>query len=132
MAVKTRPHSVQITLLVSYLRIASGDDHDAVTPNRHALRSRRPGDRKSTLLGAPEPAAEEKPEPATVLRVQRRSIEVNGKAASVLGIRQPDGAPGLVTSVPAALAALDADQHALAVDIADLERCDFSDPEACA
>lgn len=37
--------------------------------------------------------------PFTILRVQRRSIEVNGKAASVLGIRQPDGAPGLTTQV---------------------------------
>ncbi|MEF3365389.1 multicopper oxidase family protein [Methylocystis sp. 9N] len=41
----------------------------------------------------------EKPEPVTILRVQRRNIEVNGKAASVLGVRQPDGAPGLVTEV---------------------------------
>lgn len=41
----------------------------------------------------------EKPEPITILRVQRRNIEVNGKAASVLGVRQPDGAPGLVTEV---------------------------------
>ena len=44
-------------------------------------------------------AAGEKPEPVTVLRVQRRSIEVNGKPASVLGIRQPDGTPGLITEV---------------------------------
>ena len=35
-------------------------------------------------------------------------------------------------AIPAAFAALDADQHALAVDIADFERCDFSDPQACA
>jgi FtsP/CotA-like multicopper oxidase with cupredoxin domain len=44
-------------------------------------------------------AATEKPETVTILRVQRRNIEVNGKTASVLGIRQPDGAPGLVTEV---------------------------------
>jgi FtsP/CotA-like multicopper oxidase with cupredoxin domain len=37
--------------------------------------------------------------PATILRVQRRNIEVNGKPASVLGIRQPDGTPGLVTEM---------------------------------
>src|SRR5262245_8426865 len=37
--------------------------------------------------------------PVTVLRVQRRSIELNGKPASVFGIRQPDGTPGLVTEV---------------------------------
>ncbi len=35
----------------------------------------------------------------TVLRVQRRSIEVNGKPASILSVRQPDGTPGLVTAV---------------------------------
>ena len=35
----------------------------------------------------------------TILRLQRRSIEVNGKPASVFGIRQPDGAFGLVTDV---------------------------------
>lgn len=45
------------------------------------------------------PASGEEAEPATVLRVQRRSIEVNGKPASVLGIRQPDGTPGLITEV---------------------------------
>ena len=37
--------------------------------------------------------------PVTILRVQRRSIEVNGKPASMLGIRQPDGTPGLITDV---------------------------------
>src|SRR5215471_14901819 len=36
--------------------------------------------------------------PATVLRVQRRSIEVNGKSASILAVGQPDGTPGLVTT----------------------------------
>jgi FtsP/CotA-like multicopper oxidase with cupredoxin domain len=38
-------------------------------------------------------------EPVTILRLQRRDIEVNGKSASVYGIRQPDGTAGLVTSV---------------------------------
>ena len=33
--------------------------------------------------------------PQTVLRLERRSIEVNGKPASVFGIRQPDGSPGI-------------------------------------
>jgi FtsP/CotA-like multicopper oxidase with cupredoxin domain len=37
--------------------------------------------------------------PVMILRVQRRSIEVNGKPASVLGIRQADGTPGLITEV---------------------------------
>src|SRR5437588_166617 len=35
----------------------------------------------------------------TVLRIERRGIEVNGKPASVLGIRQPDGTFGIRTEV---------------------------------
>src|SRR5262245_1812125 len=35
--------------------------------------------------------------PTTVLRLQRRTIEVNGKSASVFGIRQPDGTNGIIT-----------------------------------
>src|SRR5947209_9836632 len=35
----------------------------------------------------------------TLLRIERRSIEVNGKSASVLGIRQPDGTFGIRTQV---------------------------------
>jgi FtsP/CotA-like multicopper oxidase with cupredoxin domain len=38
-------------------------------------------------------------EPVTVLDLQTRTIEVNGKAATVLGITQPDGTSGLVTDV---------------------------------
>ena len=37
--------------------------------------------------------------PVTVLKLQRRTIEVNGKPASVYGIRQPDGTDGLTTAV---------------------------------
>ena len=37
--------------------------------------------------------------PRTIFRLQRRTIEVNGKAASVYGIRQPDGTFGLTTDV---------------------------------
>ena len=37
--------------------------------------------------------------PPTVLVAGRRTLEVNGKAATVLGIAQPDGTPGLVTTV---------------------------------
>ncbi|TMK14998.1 MAG: multicopper oxidase family protein, partial [Alphaproteobacteria bacterium] len=37
--------------------------------------------------------------PPTVLRIARRGIEVNGKPASVLGIRQPDGTFGITTQV---------------------------------
>lgn len=33
----------------------------------------------------------------TILRVVKRSLEVNGRAASVFGIQQPDGTHGLVT-----------------------------------
>jgi FtsP/CotA-like multicopper oxidase with cupredoxin domain len=47
---------------------------------------------------APAAAAEEGG-PFTILRVERRNIEVNGKSASVLGIRQPDGTPGVTTEV---------------------------------
>jgi FtsP/CotA-like multicopper oxidase with cupredoxin domain len=37
--------------------------------------------------------------PVTILQLQRRNIEVNGKSASVYGIRQPNGTYGLTTSV---------------------------------
>src|SRR5713101_329543 len=37
--------------------------------------------------------------PRTTLQLQRRSIEVNGKPASVFGIRQPDGTSGITTDV---------------------------------
>jgi len=37
--------------------------------------------------------------PQTVLRVGRRTIEVNGKSASVLDIRQPNGTFGMATEV---------------------------------
>jgi FtsP/CotA-like multicopper oxidase with cupredoxin domain len=37
--------------------------------------------------------------PPTLLRLQRRDIEVNGRTASVYGIRQPDGTFGLTTEV---------------------------------
>ncbi|MGQ0664106.1 MAG: multicopper oxidase family protein [Pseudomonadota bacterium] len=35
-------------------------------------------------------------EPARALRIERRSLAVNGRSASVFGIRQPDGRHGLV------------------------------------
>jgi FtsP/CotA-like multicopper oxidase with cupredoxin domain len=38
-------------------------------------------------------------EPRTILELQRRSIEVNGRPASVFGIRQPDGTFGITTEV---------------------------------
>ena len=37
--------------------------------------------------------------PPTVLRIERRTIEVNGKPASVYGVRQPDGTFGIRTDV---------------------------------
>ena len=37
--------------------------------------------------------------PRTILQLQRRSIEVNGKPASVFDIRQPDGTFGITTDV---------------------------------
>jgi len=46
----------------------------------------------------PTPAARETPAP-TVLRLQTRTIEVNGKPASVFGILQPDGTLGITTEV---------------------------------
>jgi FtsP/CotA-like multicopper oxidase with cupredoxin domain len=36
---------------------------------------------------------------STVLRIERRSLEVNGRAASVFGISQPGGTQGIVTHV---------------------------------
>jgi FtsP/CotA-like multicopper oxidase with cupredoxin domain len=64
-------------------------------------------DRRSLLLGsaalaaagyaaAASPALAKVTErSATTLRIGRRTIEVNGRAASVFGIEQPDGTPGL-------------------------------------
>jgi FtsP/CotA-like multicopper oxidase with cupredoxin domain len=46
----------------------------------------------SPALQAPSP---------TILRLRRRTIEVNGKAASVYGIRQPDGSVGMTARVGA-------------------------------
>ena len=37
--------------------------------------------------------------PRTILQLQRRNIVVNGKPASVYGIRQPDGTFGITTGV---------------------------------
>ena len=39
--------------------------------------------------------------PQTLLRLERRTIEVNGKPASVFGIRQPDGTFGIGTRLGA-------------------------------
>src|SRR6516165_10877033 len=37
--------------------------------------------------------------PRAILQLQRRNIQVNGKPASVYGIRQPDGTSGIITEV---------------------------------
>jgi FtsP/CotA-like multicopper oxidase with cupredoxin domain len=49
--------------------------------------------------GSPAPIPGHSATPATLLQLQRRAIEVNGKSASVFGIRQPDGTSGIVTDV---------------------------------
>jgi FtsP/CotA-like multicopper oxidase with cupredoxin domain len=43
--------------------------------------------------------AETTGQPPTMLRLERRTIEVNGKAASVFGIKQPDGRFGITTEI---------------------------------
>jgi FtsP/CotA-like multicopper oxidase with cupredoxin domain len=55
----------------------------------------------SSIVAAAQtsPAGAPEPPPPTVLRLQRREIEVNGRTASVYGIRQPDGTFGLTTEV---------------------------------
>ena len=57
----------------------------ATCPYTRARRRRRA---RAPARGAP-----------TVLRIERRGIEVNGKAASVFGVRQPDGTFGIRTRV---------------------------------
>jgi FtsP/CotA-like multicopper oxidase with cupredoxin domain len=49
--------------------------------------------------GAPQPSAQPDGGAPTVLRLERRGIEVNGKPASVYGIRQGDGTFGIRTDV---------------------------------
>src|SRR5215471_9786885 len=47
----------------------------------------------------PTPAPDGNTPPRTILKLQRRNIVVNGKPASVYGIRQPDGTSGITTDV---------------------------------
>ena len=56
------------------------------------VRSRK---RKNPPAGGPDGNAP----PRTILQLQRRNIVVNGKPASVYGIRQPDGTFGITTDV---------------------------------
>lgn len=64
-----------------------------------ALAAAAGGPRLVRAQASPEPAPGDKDWPPVILQLQRRVIEVNGKPASVFGIRQPDGAFGLVTDV---------------------------------
>jgi FtsP/CotA-like multicopper oxidase with cupredoxin domain len=57
------------------------------------------GIRRVAQAQSPPASAGGNAAPKTILRLQRRSIEVNGKPASVFGIRQPDGTFGLTTEV---------------------------------
>lgn len=61
---------------------------------RHFLKS-------SAALAAVAPGLGRAEGAPTVLKLQRRTIEVNGKAASVYGVRQGNGFPGIVTDVGA-------------------------------
>ena len=47
----------------------------------------------------PGGSPEGKTESRTILHLQRRTIQVNGRPASVYGIRQPDGTFGITTDV---------------------------------
>ena len=51
----------------------------------------------ATTLARAQPNSEQAA--PTVLRIERRSIEVNGRPASVLGVRQGDGTFGIRTEV---------------------------------
>ncbi len=54
------------------------------------------------LLARPQTAPAVMPSgsgPPTILHLKRRTIEVNGRPASVFGIHQPDGTPGITTDV---------------------------------
>src|SRR5580658_2586030 len=53
----------------------------------------------AALATSPLAAGAQTSHSPTILRLQRRAIEVNGKTASVYGIRQPDGTFGITTEV---------------------------------
>jgi FtsP/CotA-like multicopper oxidase with cupredoxin domain len=53
----------------------------------------------ATTIGTRSSRAATDATPVTTLRIQRRSIEVNGKSASVFSITQPNGTAGLITRV---------------------------------
>ena len=53
----------------------------------------------AAALAMPPLIARAQTAPPTVLKIASREIEVNGKSASVYGIRQPDGTFGITTDV---------------------------------
>jgi FtsP/CotA-like multicopper oxidase with cupredoxin domain len=59
-----------------------------------SVRPATPHARAASATGSGEGAS-----PTTILRLQRHTIEVNGKPASVFDIRQPDGSSGIITEV---------------------------------
>src|SRR6266581_1605414 len=69
----------------------------AVLASALAAAAARPTMARAQAGAAPTPTATTGP--ATALQLERRSIEVNGKPASVFGIRQPDGTYGITTEV---------------------------------
>ncbi len=69
----------------------------AVLASALAAAAARPTMARAQAGAAPTPTATTGP--GTVLQLERRSIEVNGKPASVFGIRQPDGTYGITTEV---------------------------------
>ncbi len=50
-------------------------------------------------IGAPAQTSSDRGPAPTILRLERRDVEVNGKTASVYGVRQPSGTFGLTTEV---------------------------------
>jgi FtsP/CotA-like multicopper oxidase with cupredoxin domain len=53
----------------------------------------------AAAIGRAAPGTAADDTPATILQLQQRSLEVNGKPASVYGIRQPNGTFGITTKV---------------------------------
>src|SRR5262245_24410602 len=53
----------------------------------------------AAAVGPAKASAQTAQDPVTILRLQRRTLEVNGKPASVFAIRQPDGTAGITTEV---------------------------------
>ena len=53
----------------------------------------------SAFVASPISLSSAQSEPPTILKLKRRTIEVNGKAASVYGIQQPNGRYGLTTDI---------------------------------